>query len=135
MYTKKVKYEDYFGEMHEETVAFNLTKIEMLKFQSSVEGGLDKYIEKIQKENDPVKMVLFFDMFVKAAYGKISDDGTRFIKNKELTEEFSQSAAYDTLVCCRLVTINIADINSIILAKTIKYLFLNILLILYLLAI
>ena len=97
MYTKKVKYEDYLGETHEENVSFNLTKIEMLKFQTSVEGGLDKYIEKLQKENDPIKMVLFFDMFVKAAYGKISDDGTRFIKNKELTEEFSQSAAYDTL--------------------------------------
>jgi hypothetical protein len=69
----------------------------MLKFQTSVKGGLDKYIEKLQKENDPIKMVLFFDMFVKAAYGKISDDGTRFIKSKELTEEFSQSAAYDTL--------------------------------------
>lgn len=42
-------------------------------------------------------MPVFKDIILKS-YGKKSDDGKRFIKSKELSEEFSQTEAYSELM-------------------------------------
>ena len=38
-----------------------------------------------------------FEKIITGSYGKKSEDGRRFIKSPELTEEFLQSAAYSAL--------------------------------------
>lgn len=97
MYIKSVTYTDFNGNLHTEKVYFNLTKSEIIKLQASVEGGLAEAIDKIQKGGDPYKIVPLFDKILLAAYGEKSEDGMRFVKNAALTEEFSQSAAYDAI--------------------------------------
>lgn len=97
MYAKTVTYTDFNGKEQTETVYFNLSKSEIIKLQASVDGGLAEAVEKINKAGDPYKIVPLFDKIFLAAYGKKSEDGSRFVKSHELTEEFSQSIAYDMI--------------------------------------
>lgn len=97
MYTKTIIYKDFKGNEKTETLNFNLSKREIIMLQNSVEGGFDKAIEKIQQDQDMYKMYALFDKLIQAAYGKVSEDGNRFIKNPELLADFVSSAAYDKL--------------------------------------
>lgn len=97
MYIKEVTYTDFNDKEKTEKVYFNLTKSEIIKLQASVDGGLAEAIDKIQAGGDPYKIVPLFDKILLAAYGQKSADGSRFVKNAELTEEFSQTAAYDAI--------------------------------------
>lgn len=97
MYIKEVTYTDFNDKEKTEKVYFNLTKSEIIKLQASVDGGLAEAIDKIQEGGDPYKIVPLFDKILLAAYGQKSADGSRFIKNAALTEEFSQTAAYDAI--------------------------------------
>lgn len=98
MLTKKITYEDFDGNKVTEECQFHLTKSELMKMELSEAGGMYASLEKIVKENDTPKLVAYFDNFIKASYGKKSEDGKRFIKTKEATEEFIQGLAYDELV-------------------------------------
>lgn len=98
MLTKKITYEDFDGNRITEECQFHLTKSELMKMELSEAGGMYASLEKIVKENDTPKLVAYFDNFIKASYGKKSEDGKRFIKTKEATEEFIQGLAYDELV-------------------------------------
>ncbi len=95
MIKKTVKYEDFNGNEVVEDLYFNYTKTELMKLQFN--GTLDT-INKAQETNDVNSMALFADDFVKNAYGIKSEDGKRFIKSKEIAEEFAQSLAYDALM-------------------------------------
>lgn len=97
MYIKEVTYTDFNDKEKTEKVYFNLTKSEIIKLQASVDGGLAEAIDKIQEGGDPYKIVPLFDKILLAAYGQKSADGSRFVKNAALTEEFSQTAAYDAI--------------------------------------
>lgn len=97
MLKKTINYVDYDGNEREEDFYFNLTKAELMEMSLSTSGGLDKYIERITKAQDTAKLIeLFKDIIIKS-YGVKSDDGKRFIKNSELTEEFTQTEAYSDL--------------------------------------
>lgn len=97
MLKKTINYVDYDGNEREEDFYFNLTKAELMEMSLSTSGGLDKYIERITKAQDTAKLIgLFKDIIIKS-YGVKSDDGKRFIKNPELTEEFTQTEAYSIL--------------------------------------
>lgn len=98
MLTKKITYEDFDGNKITESFQFHLTKSELMKMELSESGGMYSTLEKMVNENNTPKLVEYFDMFIKKSYGKKSEDGKRFIKSKELTDEFTQSLAYDELV-------------------------------------
>lgn len=98
MLTKKITYEDFDGNQVTEECQFHLTKSELMKMELSEAGGMYATLEKMVQENNTPKLVAYFDNFIKASYGKRSEDGKRFIKTKEATEEFVQGLAYDELV-------------------------------------
>lgn len=97
MLKKKIKYTDYNGVEREETFYFNLTKAELLEMELMRKGGLENYLKRIINEQDQIKLVEIFKELILKSYGKKSDDGKRFIKNPELTEEFVQSEAFSEL--------------------------------------
>lgn len=94
MYKKTITYTDYNGEERTEDFYFNLTKAEIAEYNIMTKGGLESKIKRITaaKENDEI--LSLFKSLVLMSYGKKSDDGKRFIKSKELTEEFTQTEAY-----------------------------------------
>lgn len=97
MLKKTISYVDYDGNERTEDFYFNLTKAELLEMSLSTAGGLDKYIEKITKTQDTPKLIELFKDIIIRSYGVKSDDGKRFIKNQEVTEEFTQTEAYSDL--------------------------------------
>jgi hypothetical protein len=97
MIAKTVKYTDYNGNEREDKLMFNLDEAELMEMELSTTGGLSTAIEKIVQADDTAKIIAMFKDIVLRAYGEISDDGRRFVKNDKLREEFQQSKAYSTL--------------------------------------
>jgi len=97
MLKKTIKYTDYNGVERTEDFYFNLTKAEIMEMQLSTTGGLDEMIQRIIATQDVPAIAKIFKDLVLRAYGQKSPDGRRFIKNDELTAEFSQTEAYSEL--------------------------------------
>lgn len=97
MLKKTVTYETFDGETVTEDFYFNLTKAELSDRQFSVKGGLSALLEQIIKTNDQTKMYNMFKEIILAAYGEKSADGRKFIKSKEISENFTHTEAYSTI--------------------------------------
>lgn len=97
MLKKTVTYETFDGETVTEDFYFNLTKAELSDRQFSVKGGLSALMEQIIKTNDQTKMYSIFKEIILAAYGEKSADGRKFIKSKEISENFTHTEAYSTI--------------------------------------
>lgn len=98
MYKKTIECTDFDGNKINDDYYFNFTKAEILEFDNSEVGGMEQYIERIQKEKDNTKLFKLFKDLILKAYGEKSQDGRRFIKSEEKAIEFSQTEAYSELV-------------------------------------
>ena len=97
MLKKTIKYTDYDGNEREEDFYFNLNKAEVTEMELSKQGGLSEYIKRIVAAQDAPSFVELFKELICKSYGEKSLDGKRFVKSKELTEEFTQTEAYAEL--------------------------------------
>lgn len=97
MVKKTITYTDYDGNERTEDFYFHLTEAEIMEMELSVDGGFKKMVEKIVAAQDTVKIMQTFKSFILKAYGVKSDDGRRFIKSEQLTNEFTQTEAYSKL--------------------------------------
>lgn len=107
MIKKTITYTDFDGNVRTEDAYFNMTKNELLSFSFgmpadvtdaaknsdnvNIEEAGKKLAEKIGNEG----IFNFVKDLVFRAYGKKSEDGRRFIKDREQTVEFTQTLAYD----------------------------------------
>ena len=97
MLKKTIKYTDYDRNEREEDFYFNLNKAEVTEMELSKQGGLSEYIKRIVAAQDAPSLVELFKELICKSYGEKSLDGKRFVKSKELTEEFTQTEAYAEL--------------------------------------
>ena len=97
MIKKEITYTDYNGVERTEDFYFNLTKAELMEMELTKEGGFLDEIKRIVQAKDTVEIVKLFKEIILKAYGQKSSDGKRFIKSKELSEEFTQTEAYSIL--------------------------------------
>ena len=83
-------------------VAFAAEDLAMLGYHRFVKdlNGLDKeaFLQRIIDTRDNRKLFELFEQMIKMSYGIKSEDGKRFIKNKDATEAFVQSEAYTELL-------------------------------------
>ena len=98
MLKKTIKYTDYNGNERTEDFYFNLTKAELIELQMGTQGGLTEMVKRIVNVKDAPAMLELFKKIILKAYGTKSDDGRRFIKSAELSEEFEQTEAYSELI-------------------------------------
>ncbi len=102
MLKKTITYVDYLGTTRVEDLYFNLSKSELSDMQMSVDGGLDKWLDKIMKGKNNREIYNTFVEIVDKAYGELSPDGKFHIKEDEdghkLYKKFKQSPAYDALM-------------------------------------
>ena len=116
MLKKTITYTDYNGVERTEDKYFNLSKAEIMEMEMSTAGGFAEMVQGIVKAQDaPAIMKIFKDIILKS-YGEKSPDGKRFIKSKELSDEFSQTEAYSDLFMelCINAEASAAFINGII---------------------
>lgn len=97
MIKKTITYTDYDGNQRTDDYYFNMSKPELIEWQASETGGLDKKIDRITKEQDVKKIIELMKEIIQMSYGIKSDDGKRFIKNQEILDEFMQTEAYSEL--------------------------------------
>nr|DAW67987.1 MAG TPA: hypothetical protein [Caudoviricetes sp.] len=94
MVIKKIKYKDFNGVEREEEFMFNLTEAEITEMELMTDGGLSDSIKRIIAAQDTPQIIETFKNLLLKSYGQKSADGRLFIKNKKLTEEFTQTNAY-----------------------------------------
>lgn len=97
MLKREITYEDFNGDTVTEVFYFNLSKPEIIELEVENQGGLRQWLQNIIETGDRKNLVEQFKKLILRAYGQKSEDGKRFIKNEQLREEFSQTAAYPVL--------------------------------------
>lgn len=97
MYKKTIKFTDFNGIERTQDFYFYLSKTDLTRLNSRVEGGIQNKFENIINKLNVKELVATVEELVKAAYGEKSDDGVRFIKSAALSESFAQTNAYDEL--------------------------------------
>lgn len=97
MLKREITYEDFNGNEVTDVFYFHVSKPELLELETESERGFAGIIEHIVETRDSKKLVALFKRIILMGYGQRSEDGKRFIKSDQLCEEFSQTAAYQTL--------------------------------------
>lgn len=97
MYTITKTYTDFNGVERTETAHFHLSKAEILEMELGTAGGAGEKLQKIVDSKDLPGLIEQFKFWLLKSYGVKSDDGKRFIKNKELTEAFEQTPLYSEI--------------------------------------
>lgn len=125
MLKKTVTYRDYDNNERTETLWFNMNRFELTEFAAELPDDLFKNlsgannmetVSRIANEMGSKGVIDFIKNLVLKSYGEKSDDGRRFKKSPELSEEFSQTIAFDTFMSELLSDDNAAAnfVNSII---------------------
>lgn len=104
MLKKTIAFVDFDGVPQTETHYFNLTKAEIIEMElneiksepdgSNPVGGFRARLTAISKSGDGRTIMAAFKEIIKQAYGVRSEDGRRFIKSEQISDEFLQTAAY-----------------------------------------
>lgn len=97
MLKKRIEWVDYNGVKRSRDFRFNFTEAEIQEMNLRCPGGLEGKLKRISEEQDPDEIVSYFKSLILDSYGVQSEDGIRFIKSKQLSEEFSQTGAYNKL--------------------------------------
>ena len=97
MLRKSITYTDFNDVVRTETFYFNLTEAELIELELSETGGYTEMLQQIVDAKDGKAIMARFRDLILRSYGVRSDDGRRFIKSEQLSEEFAQTNAYSAL--------------------------------------
>lgn len=109
MLKKVVNYEDFDGNNVTEELYFNMTQTELVEMSMDLPDGITNAIgdgENVDQEVAAAKVIealggkgifAFVKQLLLKSYGRKTANGRGFEKSEELTKEFSQSLAFDTI--------------------------------------
>lgn len=99
MLKRTFEYVDYNGNTRKEDHYFNLTQAEIMEIEMKAEGGmgLQDMINRLIAAQDGGTIMDVVKNIILKAYGVKSPDGRKFIKSKELSEDFAQTEAFSDL--------------------------------------
>lgn len=104
MYKVTETYTDYDGNERTEDLYFNLSEAEVVKLMTtSGDYTLDKMLLRLSQKRNIKEIISIFENILYTAYGEKSLDGRRFVKTKEVKDNFIETEAYSKLFM-RLVT-------------------------------
>jgi hypothetical protein len=103
MYKMSVTYTDYNGNERKEDHYFNLNKAELIRMETSVNGGYTEMINRIIQAQDTASLINLFEELIQKSYGIKTPDGKGFVKNQKILDEFMATEAYSE-VYMKLVT-------------------------------
>lgn len=135
MIKRTVTYEDYDNNVRIETLYFNLNQTELVEMAMDLPDTVSNKIgndpNKVDSEAVAIGMIEalgqkgiinFIKTLLLKSYGIKSEDGRRFEKSEEISKDFSQTLAFDTILMELLSDDKAASdfVNGIIPAKTIE---------------
>lgn len=106
MIQKTLTYKDFNGTERKEDFYFHLSQPELVDINIHFGGELSDIVAPLVAETKDEKLALqnklklyeIFKYLFLRAYGEKSEDGRRFIKSEQKTEEFQETAAYAALL-------------------------------------
>lgn len=96
MLKKTITYTDYNGATRTEDFYFNLTKVELMRMEANVQGGLSNKLERVSKAQDAAAVMEVMEDLIRKSYGKKTADGG-FVKRQDYVDEFVSTEAYSEL--------------------------------------
>lgn len=97
MYKKTIKFKDYYGGDRTAVFDFNLSDSEIIELESDYDGSITQMLEALSDKSKQREIGKIMKGIILRSYGKISEDGIRFEKSKELCDAFYQTDAYSVL--------------------------------------
>lgn len=97
MLKKTVTYTDFDGTERTEDFYFHLTEAEIANMEMENDGGLAERLRRIVNSKDIKKIKEYFENIILSAYGEKSEDGRRFVKSEEITNNFKSTQAYSDI--------------------------------------
>ena len=99
MLKRAITYQSYDGETVTEDFSFHIKQSDIAKLELGhiKGGGLKASIEKMMQAQDGASIVAELDKIIRMSVGRKSEDGRRFIRNKEIEEDFMSSPAYEVI--------------------------------------
>lgn len=98
MLKKPITYKNFDGEEVTEDFYFNLSAAEMVELELGTTGkSFSETLKAVVASKDVGELIKQFKWLILESYGVKSEDGKRFIKNEQVREEFTQTAAYSAL--------------------------------------
>lgn len=97
MFQKTVTFKDFNDVEHTEKLYFHLSVPDAmdLQFNPEVEGDMGKWVSDMMKSGENRKVWIFFKLLVVNSYGRRSEDGSKFSKRAEFTQDFLDSNAWE----------------------------------------
>lgn len=97
MFKETLTYENYNGEKVTEDLYFNFTKAELLEMNFNAKGGLENYLNSIINARDVATLAGLFKELLLKSYGVKDPTGRKFVKTKEVREDFEYSIPFEIL--------------------------------------
>lgn len=98
MLKRTIKYVDFDDVEQEDIYYFNLNQSELMELEAGAEGvSFSSRMERIVEAKDVATIIEEIKKLILLSYGEKSLDGKTFVKNDELRQQFSQTAAFDAL--------------------------------------
>src|SRR5450756_180924 len=98
MIKKTISFTDFNDEPKTETHYFHLSKMELVRMDLEIEGGMSKMLAQIAESKNGAKIIAAISDFILRSYGAKSPDGARFDKTDEIRDAFASSPAFDALL-------------------------------------
>jgi uncharacterized protein with von Willebrand factor type A (vWA) domain len=97
MFQYTVTYKDFNDVEHVEKLHFHIMVPEIadLEFNPVFDGSMGDYVRQAMASGEGQKIYTFFKMLIVNSYGRRSEDGAKFLKREEFTEDFLNSPAYE----------------------------------------
>ena len=96
MIAKTITYTDFNDVERTETFYFHLTEPELAEMEVK-SHGLAEYFKRITESKNTEEVMSAFKELLRMSYGVKSDDGRKFVKSEELTQDFISTNAYNEL--------------------------------------
>lgn len=94
MLRKEISYTDYDGNPQKDVLYFNLNKAEVGKLQMRMDGKFIDYLQALIERKRIEALYDFFYNLLLDSYGEKDPSGKKFIKSKEIRDDFENSIAF-----------------------------------------
>lgn len=95
MLKQTVTYPDINGNDITEDLYFNMSKAELTLLETEIPGGYASYLQALGASQDAHSIAQAVDKILLASYGVRR--GNKFVKSKDITDEFRGSEAYSQI--------------------------------------
>lgn len=94
MIKQTVAYTNLDGQVATEDLYFNLNKAELIDLELEQERSMSDMLKEVGEDPTAKDVLWMLKTFVHRSYGKRSEDGRKFVKNKAVLEDFIDSEPY-----------------------------------------